>query len=77
VFGRQLLVRRIVDEDWPVAQATDALGVSRATAYKPLARFRPRAGTGCSTAAPGPTARRVAAPELEAAIIRARVRRRQ
>jgi transposase len=34
VFGRQLLVHRIVDEHWPVAQAADAVGVSRATAYK-------------------------------------------
>ena len=40
VFGRQLLVRRITDEGWPVAHAAEAVGVSRATAYKWLRRYR-------------------------------------
>jgi hypothetical protein len=34
VFGRQLLVARIEQEGWPAAQAAEAQGVSRATAYK-------------------------------------------
>ena len=34
VFGRQLLVRRIEDQHWPVALAAEAAGISRATAYK-------------------------------------------
>jgi transposase len=37
--GRGLLVRRITDEGWSVADAAAAAGVSRRTAYKWLARF--------------------------------------
>ncbi len=40
VFGRQLLVRRIIELGWPVAAAADASGVSRATAHKWLRRYR-------------------------------------
>jgi transposase InsO family protein len=39
-FGRLLLVQRIVDFKWPVPRAAEAAGVSRATAYKWLARYR-------------------------------------
>jgi transposase InsO family protein len=39
-FGRLLLVQRITELGWPVAQAAESLGVSRATAYKWLARYR-------------------------------------
>ena len=38
VHGRALLVKRIEDEDWPVAEAARAAGVSERTAYKWLAR---------------------------------------
>ena len=38
-FGRELLVRRVLDEDWAPAAAAEASGVSRATVYKWLARF--------------------------------------
>ena len=57
VFGRQLLVRRITEEHWPVALAAEAAGVSRATAYKWLARYRTEGEVASSTAAPGRTAR--------------------
>ena len=40
VHGRALLVKRIEDEDWPVAEAARAAGVSERTAYKWLARYR-------------------------------------
>jgi transposase InsO family protein len=40
VFGRQLPVRRITEKHWPVALAAEAAGVSRATAYKWLRRYR-------------------------------------
>ncbi len=40
VTGRELLVRRIVDEGWPACWAAKMVGVSRATAYKWLARYR-------------------------------------
>ena len=39
-FGRLLLVQRILELGWPAAQAAEALGVSRATAYKWLRRYR-------------------------------------
>jgi transposase-like protein len=39
-FGRLLLVQRVTELGWPLAQAAEALGVSRATAYKWLARYR-------------------------------------
>ena len=38
-FGRQLLVERILD-GWAPATAAEAAGVSRATAYKWLRRYR-------------------------------------
>ena len=39
-FGRLLLVHRVESEGWPVACAAGALGVSRATAYKWVRRFK-------------------------------------
>lgn len=38
--GRVLLVDRVLQEDWTVASAAEAAGVSRRTAYKWLARFK-------------------------------------
>ena len=40
VFGRQLLVDRVVKQGWAPAHAAEQLGVSRATAYKWLRRHR-------------------------------------
>ena len=39
-FGRRLLVERILVEGWSPATTAEMLGVSRATAYKWLRRFR-------------------------------------
>jgi transposase InsO family protein len=39
-FGRLLLVQRITELGWLPGQAAESLGVSRATAYKWLARYR-------------------------------------
>jgi transposase InsO family protein len=39
-FGRLLLVQRITELGWPPAQAAESVGVSRATAYKWLGRYR-------------------------------------
>ena len=39
-FGRLLLVQRSTELGWPPAQAAESLGVSRATAYKWLGRYR-------------------------------------
>jgi transposase InsO family protein len=40
VFGRQLLVARVEVLGWPVAHAAAMQGISRATAYKWLRRYR-------------------------------------
>ena len=40
IHGRALLVKRIEDEDWPVAEAARSAGISPRTAYKWLARHR-------------------------------------
>jgi transposase InsO family protein len=45
-YGRRLLVQRIVVEGWPAAVAAETLGVSRATAYKWLRRYRAEGPTG-------------------------------
>lgn len=38
--GRELMVRRVLEEEWSVGQAGEAAGVSRRTVYKWLRRFR-------------------------------------
>jgi transposase InsO family protein len=45
-FGRLLLVQRITELGWPPAQAAESLGVSRATAYKWLGRYRAQGRAG-------------------------------
>jgi transposase InsO family protein len=46
VLGRRLLVERITGQGWPVAVAAQAQGVSSATAYKWLRRWRVEGVTG-------------------------------
>ena len=77
VFGRQLLVRRITELDWPVASAAEAVGVSRATAYKWLRRYRDEGQAGLLDRSCRPhRSPRHLSPEAEQRIIAARVRRR-
>ncbi|WP_229788930.1 leucine zipper domain-containing protein, partial [Nocardioides albus] len=38
--GRQLLVQRVVEQDWAVAHAAKAQGVSRQCAHRWVNRFR-------------------------------------
>ena len=45
-FGRRLLVQRILVEGWSPATAAETLGVSRATAYKWLRRYRTEGAAG-------------------------------
>ena len=45
-FGRLLLVQRITELGWPAALAAESLGVSRATAYKWLGRYRQQGQAG-------------------------------
>ena len=70
-FGRLLLVQRITELGWPPAQAAASLGVSRATAYKWLGRYRQHGQAGladrssrphrCPHALPASQVRRVLA----------------
>jgi transposase InsO family protein len=70
-FGRLLLVQRITELGWPPAQAAESLGVSRATAYKWLDRYRTQGPAGladrssrphrCPHALPASQVRRVLA----------------
>ena len=39
-IGREQLCRRVLEEGWSVAEAAEALGMSRRTAYKWLSRYR-------------------------------------
>ena len=80
-FGRLLLVQRITELGWPAAQAAEALGVSRATAYKWLGRYHAHGPAGladrssrprrCPHALPAVQVRRVLTPG--AAIAKARI----
>jgi transposase InsO family protein len=70
-FGRLLLVQRITELGWPAALAAESLGVSRATAYKWLGRYRSEGRAGladrnsrarrCPHALPASQVRRVLA----------------
>jgi|GEM_PF-3590848 hypothetical protein len=55
-FGRLLLVQRITELGWPPARAAESLGVSRATAYKWLGRYRQHGHAGWPTGRPDRTA---------------------
>jgi transposase InsO family protein len=46
VFGRRLLVGRVLEQGWPAAHVAEQLGVSRATAYKWVRRYRAEGETG-------------------------------
>lgn len=45
-FGRLLLVQRVLGEGWPAVRAAESVGVSRATAYKWIRRYREAAAAG-------------------------------
>ena len=73
-FGRQLLVQRILIEGWSVPTATRAQGVSRATGYKWVRRFRAEgiAGLADRTSRPHRSPRRTSVTEVDR-ILRSRV----
>ena len=77
VFSRQLLVKRVLVDGWPVATVAEQLGISRATGYKWVRRYRADglAGIEDRSSRPHRSPRRSSA-EVTAAIIRARTRRR-
>ena len=63
--GRQLLVSRILVEGWPPATAAEMAGVSRATAYKWLRRYRAEGLAGLEDRSSRPLRRPRALPERE------------
>ena len=77
VFSRQLLVKRVIVDGWPVATVAEQLGISRATGYKWVHRYRAAglAGIEDRSSRPHRSPRRASA-EVTAAIIGARTRRR-
>lgn len=77
VHGRRLIVTRVLEEGWSPATAAEAAGVSRATVYKWLARFREHgeAGLHDRTSRPRRCPNRLDA-RVEARILLARKRRR-
>ena len=77
VFGRQLLVNRVVLEGWSNAKAAEAQGVSRTTAHKWVRRYRSEGWVGLEDRSSRPRrSPRQTPPELVQAILAARVERR-
>lgn len=77
-FGRLLLVQRVTVDGWSAARTAEAMGVSRATAYKWLGRFRAEGAGGLGDRPSRPRACRHALPAEEIQrILRARRRLKQ
>jgi transposase InsO family protein len=77
VFGRQLLVKRVLIDGWPTATVAEQLGISRATAYKWVRRYRADGLPGLEDRSSRPhRSPRRSSDEVTAAIIGARARRR-
>ena len=77
VFGRQLLVKRVIVDGWPVATVAEQLGISRATGYKWVRRYRADGLPGLEDRSSRPhRSPRRSSDEVTAAIIGARARRR-
>jgi transposase InsO family protein len=72
VFGRQLLIAR-VGAGWPAAHVAEQLGISRATAYKWVRRYRAEGDAGLEdrSSRPKRSPRRLS-PAVEAEIVVAR-----
>lgn len=75
VLGRELLVTRVDVLGWPVATAADAQGISRATGYKWIRRFRAEGSVGLIDRSSRPHRSPRALPATDvAAILDARTR---
>ena len=75
VYGRSVLVQRVLIEGWRPALAAEAAGVSRATVYKWLRRYRDEGLEGLQDRTSAPRRRPRALPDDRVArILRARVR---
>jgi transposase InsO family protein len=77
VFSRQLLVKRVIVDGWPVATVAEQLGISRATGYKWVRRYRADGLPGLEDRSSRPhRSPRRSSEAVTAAIISARTRRR-
>jgi transposase len=77
VFSRQLLVSRVEAQAWPVAHAAAMQGISRATAYRWLRRYRTEGEAGLLDRSSRPhRSPRALSRDRELAILAARVDRR-
>ncbi|HEY3409050.1 MAG TPA: leucine zipper domain-containing protein, partial [Propionicimonas sp.] len=78
VFGRRLLVQRVVEEGWPVAHAAKAQGVSRQCAHRWINRWKAagEAGLVDRSSRPHHSPRRTSV-EAEVRIVAARIRERR
>jgi transposase InsO family protein len=77
VFGRQLLVARVEVLGWPVAHAAAMQGISRATGYKWLRRYRAEGDPGLLDRSSRPRrSPRALSTDQARAIVAARVERR-
>jgi len=77
VFSRQLLVKRVLIDGWPAATVAEQLGISRATAYKWVRRFRTDGLPGLEDRSSRPhRSPRRSSDEVTATILQARARRR-
>ena len=77
VFSRQLLVKRVVIDGWPTATVAEQLGISRATAYKWVRRYRADGLPGLEDRSSRPhRSPRRSSDDVTATILRARARRR-
>jgi transposase InsO family protein len=74
VLGRALLVERVTVEGWSAVVAADAMGISRATAYKWLGRYRTEGPAGLADRSSRPhRSPRQTAPDQVERILAARV----
>ncbi len=77
VFSRQLLVKRVTVDGWPTATVAEQLGISRATAYKWVRRYRADGLPGLEDRSSRPhRSPRRSSDEVTETILRARARRR-
>ena len=61
-YQRELFVRRVLEEGWSVAEASDAAGWSERTGFKWLGRFREEGEAGLADRRSGPRAARNRTP---------------
>jgi transposase InsO family protein len=75
-YGRWLLVQRVLVDGWPPSVAAESMGVSRATTYKWLKRFREEGVAGLESRSSRPVSSPCTPPEVVAAIVELRRDRR-